>query len=91
MGDAKVVTRMERNAVIVVIHIPLNNTQHTGRNVSSVRKRIISHICRRSGGTQKTGNLKCFSRQDIHEVENFGSAEFEYDTKQWQNLNAFSS
>ena len=35
-------TRMERNVLIVVIHILLNNAQHMGRNVPSVRKRIIS-------------------------------------------------
>ena len=42
MGDPKVMIRMERNAVIVVIHILLNNIQCMGRNFSNVRKRIIS-------------------------------------------------
>ena len=35
-------TRIEKDVVIVVICIPLNNAQHMGRNVSNVRKRIIS-------------------------------------------------
>ena len=35
-------TRIRKYVVIVVIHILLNNAQHMGRNVSNVRKRIIS-------------------------------------------------
>ena len=35
-------TRIRIDVVIVVVHIILNNAQHTERNVSNVRKRIIS-------------------------------------------------
>ena len=64
----------------MVIHILLNNAQHVGRNVSNVRKRIISPSFVEVVVVQKTGNPKCFSRKDVHEVENSGSANFEYDT-----------
>ena len=81
MGDPKVVIRMERNAVIVVIHILLNNAQCMGRNVSNVRKRISSPSFEDVVvGTQKTGNPKHFSRKHVHELENSGSAKFEFDT-----------
>ena len=59
-------TRIGKDVVIVVIHILLNNTQHMGRNVSNVRKRIISpKLSRSSGGSQNTGNPKCFLRKDV--------------------------
>ena len=45
------------------------------------KKNHFSRFCRSSCGTQKTHNPKCFSRKYVHEVENSGSAKFEYDTE----------
>ena len=42
MGVPKVMTRIGKDAVIVAVHTLLNNAKHMGRNVSNVRKRIIS-------------------------------------------------
>ena len=74
-------TRIRKDVVIVGIHILLNNAQHMERNVSNVRKKkSFSKFCRSSGGTQKTGIPKHFSRKDVHQVENSASTNFEYDT-----------
>ena len=81
MEGPKVMTRIRKDAVIVAMHILLINAQLYGKEYFKCKKKNhFSKFCSSSDGTQKTGNPKYFLRKDVHEVQNSGSADFEYDT-----------
>ena len=80
-GRSQSYDKIRKDVVNVVVHILLNNAQHTVRNVSIVRKRIISPgFAEVVVIPKKTDNPKHFLRKDAHEIQNSDSVNFEYDT-----------